>query len=251
MSHCDRMVDVGRRKFLGGASLAAAGAAVSTLTPTQTKAAPSAARVDYPSNRLGNVSEIASEAVTQAAKADSRIADLNRAAARIGDVVKLISSVAEQTNLLALNATIEAARAGEAGRGFAVVAQEVKALAAQTAKATDEIGAQIADMQGATADSVDAIKEISETIGRISAIASEITSGVSAQVSVVKEISANTSDAAKGTSHVAGQISAVGEGALKTGAASSQVLGSAQTLSRENVKLKDAVEKFLSTVRAA
>jgi methyl-accepting chemotaxis protein len=111
-------------------------------------------------------STIASEAVKQAEKTDERITRLSQAASRIGDVVKLITAIAEQTNLLALNATIEAARAGEAGRGFAVVAQEVKALAAQTAKATDEIGTQISSMQAATQESVGAIKEIGGTIGR-------------------------------------------------------------------------------------
>jgi methyl-accepting chemotaxis protein len=117
-------------------------------------------------------SRIANEAVAQAQKTDGRIAELSQAAQRIGDVVKLITAVAEQTNLLALNATIEAARAGEAGRGFAVVAQEVKALAAQTAKATEEISGQIARMQTATAESVTAINDIGATIDRVSEIAS-------------------------------------------------------------------------------
>jgi Methyl-accepting chemotaxis protein (MCP) signalling domain len=122
--------------------------------------------------------EIAASAVTQADQTDSRINALSQAASRIGDVIKLITSVAEQTNLLALNATIEAARAGEAGRGFAVVAQEVKALAAATAKATDEIGVQIAGMQTATQEAVGSIKMISATIGQIS----EITSAISAAI---------------------------------------------------------------------
>ena len=120
---------------------------------------------------------IAASAVKQADETDSRINALSQAANRIGDVIKLITSVAEQTNLLALNATIEAARAGEAGRGFAVVAQEVKALAAQTAKATDEIGIQIAGMQTATQEAVGSIKMISSTIGKISEITSAISSG--------------------------------------------------------------------------
>src|SRR5439155_48225 len=113
-----------------------------------------------------NSNRIANEAVEQAQRTDTRITELSKAAERIGDVTKLITTIAEQTNLLALNATIEAARAGDAGRGFAVVAQEVKALASQTAKATSEISAQIAGMQAATQDSVLAIKEISGTIGR-------------------------------------------------------------------------------------
>src|SRR5205814_6572324 len=120
----------------------------------------------------------AAEAVRQAQKTDARIAELSAAASRIGDVVKLITAIAEQTNLLALNATIEAARAGEAGRGFAVVASEVKALATQTAKATDEIGTQIAAMQTATQDSVGAIKEIGGTIGRIAEIAATMAAAV-------------------------------------------------------------------------
>jgi methyl-accepting chemotaxis protein len=196
-------------------------------------------------------SRIANEAVQQAQKTDARIADLSQAATRIGDVVKLITSVAEQTNLLALNATIEAARAGEAGRGFAVVAQEVKALAAQTAKATEEIGAQITGMQKATQESVGAIKEISTTIARISEIASTIAAAVEEQGAATQEIARNVQEAAKGTSQVATNITEVNRGAGETGSASSQVLSSAQSLSSESNRLKLEVEKFLNTVRAA
>src|SRR5256884_3079794 len=141
---------------------------------------------------------IASSAVKQADETDSRINALSQAANRIGDVIKLITSVAEQTNLLALNATIEAARAGEAGRGFAVVAQEVKALAAQTAKATDEIGNQIAGMQTATQEAVGSIKMISSTIGKISEITSAISSAIEEQGAATQEIYGNKQRTAAG-----------------------------------------------------
>jgi methyl-accepting chemotaxis protein len=196
-------------------------------------------------------SRIASEAVQQAAKTDARIAQLSQAAGRIGDVVKLITSVAEQTNLLALNATIEAARAGEAGKGFAVVAQEVKALAAQTAKATDEIGTQIAGMQTATNDSVAAIKEIGTTINRVSEIAAAIAAAVEQQGAATQEISRNVQQAAHGTAQVATNITDVNRGASETGSASAQVLASAQSLAGESNHLKAEVEKFLHTVRVA
>ena len=196
-------------------------------------------------------SQIAIEAVQQAEKTDARINELSQAAGRIGDVVQLITDIAAQTNLLALNATIEAARAGEAGRGFAVVASEVKALAAQTAKATDEIGTQIASMQAATQDSVTAIKDISGTINRISEIASTIAAAVEEQGAATQEISRNVQQAAAGTTQVASNITDVNQGATETGTASTQVLSSAQSLSNESNHLKVEVEKFLITVRAA
>ena len=196
-------------------------------------------------------SNIAGEAVTQAQKTDARITELARAANRIGDVLKLITAIAEQTNLLALNATIEAARAGEAGKGFAVVAQEVKALAGQTAKATDEIATQISEMQIATADSVTAIKEIGGTISRISQIATTIAAAVEEQGAATQEISRNVHEAAKGTTQVAANIADVNRGAAETGSASAQVLASAQSLARESGALKHEVDKFLETVRAA
>ena len=196
-------------------------------------------------------SRIAADAVRQAQKTDASITELSQAAARIGDVVKLITAVAEQTNLLALNATIEAARAGDAGRGFAVVASEVKALAAQTAKATDEISAQIASMQSATRESVATIKEIGSTINLISEISSSIAAAVEEQGAATQEIARNVQYAAQRSGEVAGSITEVSRGAGETGAASGQVLSSAQVLSSDSSRLKIEVEKFLTTVRAA
>jgi methyl-accepting chemotaxis protein len=196
-------------------------------------------------------SRIAAEAVAQAKQTDTRINALSQAAARIGDVVKLITAIAEQTNLLALNATIEAARAGDAGRGFAVVASEVKALAAQTAKATEEIGTQIGAMQAATGESVTAIKEIGGTIGRIAEIATVIAAAVEEQGAATTEIARNVSLAAGGTTQVAVKITDVNRGAGETGSASAQVLASAQSLSRDSNHLKTEVDQFLVAVRAA
>jgi methyl-accepting chemotaxis protein len=201
--------------------------------------------------RVQESSAIAMDAVAQAERTDARIAELSVAANRIGDVVKLITAIAGQTNLLALNATIEAARAGEAGKGFAIVAQEVKALATQTAKATDEIGAQISTMQVATQDSVAAIKEIGGTIRRVSEIAAAIAAAVEEQGAATEEISRNVQQAAQGTSEVADNITQVNRGANETGSASSQVLGSAQALARESGQLRSEVERFVRTVRAA
>jgi methyl-accepting chemotaxis protein len=203
------------------------------------------------SRQVQESSTIAGSAVTQAQMTDARIGELSQAASRIGDVVKLITAIAEQTNLLALNATIEAARAGEAGKGFAVVASEVKALAAQTAKATGEIGTQIAGMQTATQVSVTAIKEIGGTIDRISSIAATIAAAVEQQGAATAEIARNVQEAAKGTAEVATNIVNVNHGAAATGSASSQVLSSAQSLARESNHLKTEVHKFLQTVRAA
>jgi methyl-accepting chemotaxis protein len=196
-------------------------------------------------------SHIATEAVSQAAKTDDRITKLAQAASRIGDVTQLITSIAEQTNLLALNATIEAARAGAAGKGFAVVAQEVKQLASQTAKATSEISAQIAEMQSATQESVGAIKEIGGTIRRISEIATTIASAVEEQGAATQEITRNIQQAAHGTTQVAGNISEVRNGAASTGTASAEVLASAKALADQSGRLKTEVGKFLATVRAA
>ncbi|MGY3448972.1 methyl-accepting chemotaxis protein [Bradyrhizobium sp. USDA 4353] len=203
------------------------------------------------SRQVHDSSRIANEAVKQAERTDGRINELQSAAGRIGDVVKLITAIAEQTNLLALNATIEAARAGESGRGFAVVASEVKALAAQTAKATEDIGTQIAGMQAATQESVAAIKEIGATITQISDIAATIAATVEQQGAATREIARNVGEAAKGTAEVAERITEVNRGASATGTASGQVLDSARSLTLQSSNLKVEVERFLDTVRAA
>jgi methyl-accepting chemotaxis protein len=203
------------------------------------------------SRQVQESSRVAGDAVDQAQKTNNRVGELSKAAARIGDVVELINTIAGQTNLLALNATIEAARAGEAGRGFAVVASEVKALAEQTAKATGEIGQQIAGIQAATHESVGAIKEIGETIGRMSEISSTIAAAMEEQGAATQEISRNIQHAAQGTTQVSSNIADVQRGASETGSASAQVHSAAQSLSVESNRLKLEVGKFLSSVRAA
>jgi methyl-accepting chemotaxis protein len=240
-----------RTQELSGSVAAASEQASTNVQSVASATDEMASSVNEISRQVQESSRIANEAVKQAERTDARIGELSQAAGRIGDVVKLITAIAEQTNLLALNATIEAARAGEAGRGFAVVAQEVKALAAQTAKATDEIGTQIAGMQTATLDSVAAIKEIGETINRVSEIAATIAAAVEEQGAATQEISRNVQQAARGTSQVASNIVDVNKGASETGSASSQVLSSAQELASEGSKLRTEVGKFLATVRAA
>jgi len=195
--------------------------------------------------------DITHAAVRQAEQTNERIAELSQSAGRIGEVVKLIAAVAEQTNLLALNATIEAARAGEAGRGFAVVASEVKALAAQTAKATEEIGAQITQMQSATQQSVAAIKAIGGTIGQISEISTAIAAAVEQQSSATQDIARNVQQSAQGAIEVGGRLADVSRGSADTQAAAEQVHSSARSLSREGNSLKLEVGKFLQTIRAA
>jgi methyl-accepting chemotaxis protein len=236
---------------LSGAVAAASEEASTNVQSVASATEEMSSSVNEISRQVQESAKIAGEAVKQAQETDARINELSQAAGRIGDVVKLITAIAEQTNLLALNATIEAARAGDAGRGFAVVASEVKQLASQTAKATEEISAQIAGMQTATQDSVAAIKTIGGTIGRISEIASTIAAAVEEQGAATQEIARNVGEAAKGTAMVASNITDVNRGAGETGSASSQVLSSAQSLSSESNHLKLEVDKFLSTVRAA
>ncbi|CCE12127.1 putative methyl-accepting chemotaxis protein [Bradyrhizobium sp. STM 3843] len=201
--------------------------------------------------RVTESTAIATEAVKQASATDQRIKELSDAASRIGDVVKLITTIAEQTNLLALNATIEAARAGDAGRGFAVVAQEVKTLAGQTAKATEEISSQIANMQQVTQESVEAIKAIGRTIERISEIAASISSAVEQQRAATENITQSVRFAASGTAEVVSNIRSAARGADETGESSNRMFASAQALSGESLRLKEEVQNFLNGMRAA
>ncbi len=196
-------------------------------------------------------SKIASQAVTEADRTNTTVEGLNRTAQRIGEVVQLIETIAGQTNLLALNATIEAARAGDAGKGFAVVASEVKSLAAQTAKATEEIRAQISEIQGATGQTVEAIRTIGTTIRQMSEIATTIASAVEEQGAATREIASNVHQAAQGTGDIATNIEGVSRAAGDTGAAASQVLSSAGELARQSETLRRDVDEFLATVRAA
>jgi methyl-accepting chemotaxis protein len=209
------------------------------------------ASVEEIGRQVRDSSRIAEAAVVQAKETDGRIGKLSHAAQQIGEVVKLITAIAEQTNLLALNATIEAARAGEAGRGFAVVASEVKSLASQTAKATDEISSHITGMQGATAESVVAIKEIGTTIGQISSISTSIASAVEQQGAATQEIARSVQTVAQGTQTAATDIGQVNRGAAETGSASEEVLNSAKTLSSESTRLRAELDRFMANIRAA
>ncbi|SDO66948.1 methyl-accepting chemotaxis protein [Methylobacterium phyllostachyos] len=201
--------------------------------------------------QVAGSAELAQRAVREADQTGTLVQELSAAVSRIGDVVGLISNIAGQTNLLALNATIEAARAGAAGKGFAVVASEVKALAEQTAKATNEISGQIAQIQASTGQAVTSIGGITGRIREINDVATSIAAAVEQQGAATQEIVRNVSQAAMGTGEVTSNISGVADAAEETGAAASQVLGAASELSRQSEHLNAEVGRFLATVRAA
>jgi methyl-accepting chemotaxis protein len=201
--------------------------------------------------QIAQSSTIAQSAVTQADRTNTMVEGLQEATQKIGEVMGLIQAIASQTNLLALNATIEAARAGEAGRGFAVVAAEVKALSTQTAQATGEIAGQIQAIRDATGTTVDAIREIGTTIGQIDEIAGTVAKTVEAQGNAIAEITRNVHQAALGTHGVTENIAGVTRASGEVGSAASQVLGSASNLASQSERLKQEVQHFLATVRAA
>ena len=203
------------------------------------------------SRRVQDSNSVTADAVKQADATDQRMAELSAAGDRIGDVVKLITSIAEQTNLLALNATIEAARAGESGRGFAVVASEVKALANQTAKATEEIATQVSAMQSSTSEAVLSIGGITETIAQMSEITTSIAASVQQQGEATREIARNIQSAAAGSSEISAHIGGVTTAAAATGFAASDVLSNARELDNQSSILRHAVDEFLTKVRAA
>jgi methyl-accepting chemotaxis protein len=207
------------------------------------------ASVNEINRQVAESTQITEKANTEAERTNETVQSLASAAQKIGEVVNLISEIAEQTNLLALNATIEAARAGEAGKGFAVVASEVKNLANQTAKATEDISAQVNEMQAVTQDAVSAIRTISETIAEINAISGLIANAVSEQGNATRAIAHNTQQASAGTQEVNSNIGGVTKASAETGAAAHQVLEAADMMSSQTAELRSMVETFLSDMR--
>ena len=232
--------------------VAAAAEQASTNVQTVASAAEElAASINEIGRQVAEAASFADQATRQAEATDTQISGLSEAAQHIGEVVTLIQDIATQTNLLALNATIEAARAGEAGKGFAVVAGEVKALANQTARATEEIGAKVVEMQDATLQSVEAVKKIGRTISRIAEISTGIAAAVDEQNAATGEIARNVQQAAQGTAEVTSGIVEVAAGAGKVGEASAKVLGASTHLGRDAEVLRSEVDSFLGRIKTA
>ncbi len=246
------MATVTERTHAQTSNVAAAAEQASANVQTVASAAEElSSSVSEIARQVNSSNTIAGNAVRVADETNKKITGLSEAAQRIGEVVDLINDIADQTNLLALNATIEAARAGDAGKGFAVVASEVKNLANQTARATEEIGSQISDMQNATSEAVEAIQEIAGIIREISEISATVASAVDQQGAATQEIARNAEQAAVGTHDVTNSISGVSEGARETGDSSGRVAHAADDLSAQAETLRSRVETFLEGMRAA
>ncbi len=233
--------------MVSSASVQASANVQSVATATEEMSA----SVQEITRQIVSSSEVSSSAVTESKRAMEQVQGLAEASQRVGEVVSLINDIANQTNLLALNATIEAARAGDAGKGFAVVASEVKNLASQTAKATEEISGQIAGIQDATGSAVTAIEGMSGTIEQISEIGNSISAAVEQQDAATQEIAHNVQVAAQGTEAVTSNINEVNDGAQETGTAAGEVLQATNDLSEQAVSLKQEIDNFLNSVRAA
>jgi methyl-accepting chemotaxis protein len=240
--------DASARAATVGAATESASNNVGTVAAAAEELSSSVAEI---SRQVSRSSDIANKAVADAESTNATVKALSTGAEKIGEVIKLIHSIAAQTNLLALNATIEAARAGESGRGFAVVASEVKALANQTAKATEEISAQVAAMQSSTTEAVASIGGITETIAQMSEITVSISTAIEQQGDATREIARNIQSVAAGSSEISSHIGGVTSAASATGAAASEVLSSARELDNQSGMLRRAVDEFLSKVRAA
>jgi len=240
--------DASARAATVSAASQSASANVGTVAAAAEELSGSVAEI---SRQVARSSEIASQAVGDAERTNATVQVLSTGAEKIGEVVKLIYSIAAQTNLLALNATIEAARAGESGRGFAVVASEVKALANQTAKATEEISGQVAAMQQSTSDAVAAIDGITQTIAQMSEITVSISTAIEQQGEATREIARNIQSVAAGSSEINAHIGGVTTAAAATGSAASDVLSNARELDNQSGMLRSAVDGFLAKVRAA
>jgi methyl-accepting chemotaxis protein len=241
--------DRASRRTEGAATASAdASANVKDIASAAEELAASVAEID---RQVVQSNAIATKAVTEAGVTNATVKELNEAAGRIGNVIRLITDIAEQTNLLALNATIEAARAGEAGRGFAVVASEVKALAGQTAKATEDIGAQISGMQTATMRSIDAIAAIERTIREIGEISGAIAAAVTQQGAATQEIARSVETAARRTNETAGEVERVGEATAATRDSAGSVKTVADDLGNVAARIRDQVEEFFQKLRAA